>query len=1216
MVSMLQVRDSLSLITLHKFPSALASQELAQQTARVVAAAPALITVSTLDQYDEESNKIGKEVERLNELLSVVEHTWSDTSDYRAISEAVERLTSNIDAVDELIVRRLQIADQKQEALNNATRVHQKIQQLLAPWMTVMEHDLKQWNAVISSTDPSAPEQADVIDQMVTLLPLYQALTTTQLEASKVSDSLHQITTTSDERQLTILTVRMGTSLRKIGRQRDAFSSKLQEHLWPALLELELYATGVDNIPDLRDQELEILVEAEALSIENGKLSLTVTEVVDSLVESAKKVVASADQDVVAVQNLSTGILIVIVVLSLISSSLIVWLYVGRNLIARLTALSSRMLQIVDGDLKSPLPAGGPDEIGRMANALSVFRDSVEARDQLMEALKSKNVELQEAFEDLKRTTLDRDRSLEETSMLQTVMASMDQGLVAFDQNLRLLIWNQRFLDICEYPEELMEPGRPLQDFLNYDVLRHEFGPGNPQEQIRVRLEMAKQGEQPHEERTRPNGTIVEIRYSPIPGGGHVSTYTDITRRKEMEAEIVHALQQADAANQAKSEFLANMSHEIRTPMNGIIGMSELLGNTNLSPQQREDLNMIQQSADTLLRLLNDILDFSKIEAGKLELEAIDFNLRDTLDDTLQTLALRASEKGLELVGHIPPEVPDALVGDPGRLRQIIVNLVGNAIKFTEQGEILVDVCQLAVKEEEVSLQFSVSDTGIGIPAEQQGYIFESFSQVDSSISRRFGGTGLGLAISSQLVGMMGGEMSLESTVGEGTTFTFSLTLRRQQGLVTIQPRGLSALHQLPVLIVDDNSTNRRILKEMLLNWAMQPDSVASGAEALDALEQAHKAGTHYHLMLLDAMMPGMDGFAVARRVRSDPKYAAMAIIMLSSIGQSEKAADLHEKGIARFLTKPVKQSNLLDAILSVEGGETQPEAVPESEEMIVQDTAALHILLAEDGLINQKVATKLLEQRGYFVDIANNGQEAVERYKQKHFDLVLMDIQMPEMDGFEATKHIRKLEAAGASHLPIIAMTANAMKGDREQCLKAGMDGYIPKPIRSEQLYETIEQVLNAAPIEERMRGVGDVAGAIQQEPLAQETQTQEVTADTASASLEVFDPDGALERVGGDMEVLEDLVTLFYDECPKLMTEIQTTLATGDAVALRRAAHTLKGSAAVFAAKRTVNTALQLELMARDGKLDTAPETLVTLEMEVERLKQALESRFPPAV
>ncbi|MDI3326472.1 PAS domain-containing protein [Pontibacterium granulatum] len=694
---------------------------------------------------------------------------------------------------------------------------------------------------------------------------------------------------------------------------------------------------------------------------------------------------------------------------------------------------------------------------------------------------------------------------------------------------------------------------------------------------------------------------------------------------KASHEELRKAKVAAEQASKAKSEFLANMSHEIRTPMNGVIGMSELLGNTMLSTQQREYLGMIQQSADTLLRLLNDILDFSKIEAGKLELEEIEFNLRDTLGDTLQALAVRASEKGLELVGHIPPEVPDALVGDPGRLRQIIVNLVGNAIKFTEQGEILVEVRTQAVTAEEVSLLFSVSDTGIGIPPEQQKHIFDSFSQVDSSISRRFGGTGLGLAISTQLVDMMGGEMSLDSTAGVGTAFHFTLVLKRQQDVSAEPPRDLSALHELPVLIVDDNKTNRHILEEILLNWAMKPDTAASGAEALDKLEQARTAGKPYHLMLLDMMMPGMDGFEVARQLRADPRFAEMAIIMLSSVGQSEKMVSLQDRGIARCLTKPVKQSNLLDVILSLKGLITQPEQVAATDAVSTPGAAALHVLLAEDGLINQKVATKLLEQRGYTVVIASNGKEAVERYTRENFDLVLMDVQMPEMDGFQATQRIREMEADSASHLPIIAMTANAMKGDREQCLNAGMDDYIPKPIRSQQFYDTIEQVVKAAASEASQPATGATQVASLQKTSVEEarskgieskeTQAKEKVVETVPAPLEVFDPDGALEQVAGDMGVLEDLVTLFYDECPKLMTEIQTTLAAGDAVALRRAAHTLKGSAAVFAAKRTVNTALQLELIARDGKLESASDILETLEADVEQLKQALQSHFPPA-
>ncbi|MEH6577770.1 MAG: PAS domain-containing protein [Amphritea sp.] len=809
--------------------------------------------------------------------------------------------------------------------------------------------------------------------------------------------------------------------------------------------------------------------------------------------------------------------------------------------------------------------------------------------------------------------------------------------------------------ELTGYPPEELVVGGPI----NFSELLHPEDRNHVWEQIQQALDARRPYRLEYRIRTRDDQEkwVWEQGCGVFGLDGELQTLegfiTDITEQKRVEAQR-HALQKelltinlrlemqfeqrtaelkasheelrkakivAEQASNAKSEFLANMSHEIRTPMNGIIGMSELLGNTALSAQQQEYLGLIEQSADTLLRLLNDILDFSKIEAGKLELEAIDFNLRDTLDDTLQTLAMRASEKGLELVGHIPAEIPNELIGDPGRLRQIIVNLVGNAIKFTEQGEILVDVRQQSLTDNEAVLVFSVRDTGIGIPPEQRQHIFESFSQVDSSISRRFGGSGLGLAISSQLVGMMGGEMSIESTVDVGTTFKFSLLLKRQQGTSTALPRELSALHELPVLIVDDNATNRRILEEMLVNWDMKPTTADSGAQALIKLQQAQAAGTPYYLMLLDAMMPGIDGFELAQRLRTDPQYSTMAIIMLSSVGQFEKTDQLKDMGIARCLTKPVKQSNLLDAILSLKGLVTQPVetqapilgttpiTTPITTPLTTPFTTPLHILLAEDGLINQKVATKLLEQRGHSVVIANNGKEAVVCFERETFDMVLMDVQMPEMDGFQATARIRELESGSSAHLPIIAMTANAMKGDREECLAAGMDDYIPKPIRSQQLYDTIEHVVPAVTVEAVTPEPHSAPPPSPQDSSSQDASTQEALPDTQHPdACEIFDPDAALERVGGDAETLKELVELFYEECPKLMAEIRNTLAAGDSVALRRAAHTLKGSADVFAAKRTVTAALKLELMARNGALDEAPEALSALESEVQRLKQAL--------
>ncbi len=652
---------------------------------------------------------------------------------------------------------------------------------------------------------------------------------------------------------------------------------------------------------------------------------------------------------------------------------------------------------------------------------------------------------------------------------------------------------------------------------------------------------------------------------------GFIGVATDITERKRDEQALREATLAAQEASRAKSEVLANMSHEIRTPMNAIMGLSEIVLDSPLRPEQRDHMQTVYDSAESLLSIINDVLDFSKIEAGKVEFERVRFNLHDVVGDTLKSLSMKAHHKHLELICFINPTLPHVYMGDPMRLRQIVTNLVGNAIKFTAAGEVVVKVTREPSDQDQHVLHFSVQDTGIGIDAGKLSTIFEAFTQADASTTRRFGGTGLGLTICHKLVNLLGGRIWAESLRGAGATFHFTLPLEPLSSTGEQQPEIATAIAGTPVLIVDDNETNRRILNEVTLAWGMQPLVVASASEALATLQSTAEAGRRLPLLLADVHMPDVDGFMLAELVRADSRLDDVAIIFLTSAGRHGDLQRCEELDVAGRLMKPIKQSELLNVIQRALGGtdvhrEGRLDLVGRGNDEVTIDVDPLRILLVEDSIPNQQLVLALLSGHGHSIIVANNGREGVDAWEAEEFDLVLMDVQMPEMDGMDATRLIRERERTRDSHVPIVAMTAHALRGDREKCLAAGMDAYVPKPIRRQELFDAIVRVTGRKVV---ATDPGDAP---------------------ASSESNLVDWSGPLRQLGGNVEVMQEIVAAYLEEIRNTQIKLPEAIAAGDAREARRLAHMLKGSMRFFGAEEAARFAEELEQRCETGDVSQA--------------------------
>jgi signal transduction histidine kinase/DNA-binding response OmpR family regulator/HPt (histidine-containing phosphotransfer) domain-containing protein/methyl-accepting chemotaxis protein len=1201
--SFFKIDNALDLITEERVPVALIAQELSREAERMLAMGPTMLSTTTLDEQDKLSDQMYATSDRLTELVEKLGETGVEPEAVAEIKNLVEVVSIHIIGLEGIFVNNLLLLERKEGLLLQLSTAHDEIEEFITLQAKIARAKVNELQQRLDESRADPALHRNFIEQMSDSVDIVALLDEARTEIISVNGTLLRVTLAkvSATESLTsagptsgdfpVLLASLESSFNNLGAIADQLDPSAGATLKSHISKFEKFSFGGHSLFRIRSLELDQLFEVKRQLASNAEFSRKLTEDVDDLISTTQKDIASATSQADAIQRFSTGILIAVVVFSIISSSLIVWLYVGRNLVARLTALSNSMREIAAGNLQAEIPSGGTDELSDMAIALNVFRDTA--------------IEVEEAS--LREITDARQR-------LTAAIENITEGFSLYDADDRLVVYNDRYAKLL-YGDlnHSLKPGMSFESIIQGAVGRDLISDakGRSEEWIEQRLDLHRDPGEPHLQ-LRKDGSWIRVSETKTDDGSTVAVYTDITELKLRE-------EQAEAASLAKSEFLATMSHEIRTPMNGVIGMSGLLLDTDLDSEQREFGEIIRHSAESLLSIINSILDFSKIEAGRLELEDQPFVMRDCLESAIDLLSNEASAKAINLAYIIEDDVPESILGDVTRLRQIVINLLNNALKFTEEGEVVLSLsCRPLADADRVlnappsddqnyELHFVVKDTGVGIPEDRMDRLFVSFSQVDASTARRYGGTGLGLTISKQLCELMGGTMWVKSQGVPGLGSEFHFTIHAPE----VTSAAYDYLHETQpnlagkrVLIVDDNETNRRILTLQTESWGMVPRTTASAGEALSWL----RSGEQFAVGLLDMEMPEMDGLTLAREIRRfDAELASGAagaqsaggfpLVLLSSLTDRDamRQADDDFVEFAATLTKPIKPSPLFDVLAEIFGEEESrgaPRAMRAASafDREMAEQLPLRILLAEDNAINQKLGIRLLARLGYRADVAGNGFEALDALRRQPYDVVLMDVQMPDMDGLEATGHI-VTEWPVEKRPRIIAMTANAMQGDREMCLEAGMNDYVSKPIRTEKLIEALRQCRPLTDVQWDSEIYGRLQSHTPRTDLVGDQGSVDATAtDVPTDELGTTLRESLEKLTAGDKEFMTEIIDTFLDDAPDLLAKMREGVDHSNAAGLRIAAHSLKSNSADFGAETLRELCKQAELLGKEDRLEGA--------------------------